>query len=59
MHMDCMYIHVVDKYTLAVSVMCMFAVFIYMYIVWVSHSFIIFYNHKEPVSLLIVYVLLL
>ena len=28
-----MYIHVVVKYTLAVSVMCMFAVIIYMYIV--------------------------
>ena len=28
-----MYIHVVDKYTVAVSVMCIFAVFIYMYIV--------------------------
>ena len=41
--------------TVAVSMMCMFAVFIYMYIVWVLHSFNIFYNHKEPVSLLIVY----
>ena len=30
MHVVCMYIHVVDKYTVAVSVMCMFAVFIYM-----------------------------
>ena len=30
MHVVCMYIHVVDKCTVAVSVMCMFAVFIYM-----------------------------
>ena len=28
MHVVCMYMHVVDKYTLAVSVMCMFAVII-------------------------------
>ena len=30
MHVVCMYIHVVDRYTVAVSVMCMFATFIYM-----------------------------
>ena len=29
MHVVCMYIHIVDKYTVVVSV-CMFAVFIYM-----------------------------
>ena len=53
-HVVCMYIHIVDKYTVAVSVMCKFAVYVHVHCMGFVQCYY-FYNHKEPVSLLIVY----
>ena len=66
-HVVCMYIHVVDKCTVAVSVMCMFAVLntcnvMYYNIMFAAYvhvhcvgfaQFYYFYNHKEPVCIIL------